>query len=55
MTEMTGIKQLKEMIENSDNIVFFGGGGYLQRVESRISEVWTAYIIKNMIIRRRPY
>lgn len=27
MTEMTGIKQLKEMIENSDNIVFFGGAG----------------------------
>ena len=27
MTEMTGIKQLKEMIEGSDNIVFFGGAG----------------------------
>ena len=37
---MDKIKQLKEYIKESHRIVFFGGGrGYLQKVESLISEV----------------
>ena len=55
MTEMTGIKQLKEMIEGSDNIVFFGGAGV--STESGIPDFRSVdgIFIKNMIIRRRPY
>ena len=38
------VKKLQELIDQHDRIVFFGGAG-----------VWTVCIIRNMIIRRRPF
>ena len=52
---MTGTEQLKQWIEASDNIVFFGGAVCQRKAEFRIFEVWTGYIIRNMIIRRRRF
>ena len=45
MSEQENILKLKAMIEASDNIVFFGGAGYLQKAVFRISEVRQVSII----------
>ena len=48
-------KKLKEIIDGSDNIVFFGGAGVSTEVVFRILEVWTDYTIRNMIIHRKQF
>ena len=48
------IEKLKEWIDGSDNIVFFGGAGVRRKAESLISEARTAFTIRSMPIRRRP-
>ena len=50
---MNAMEQLREMINNSNNIVFFGGAGV--STESGIPEVRTDFIIRNMTIRRKPF
>lgn len=40
------INRLKEIINNSDNILFFGGAGFPLKVVYETSEVVMAYIIK---------
>lgn len=49
------IEALQKLISGHQNIVFFGGAVFQQKVEFRISEVWMAYIIRNGIIRRRRF
>ena len=49
------VEKLQELIDQHDRIVFFGGLEFLQKVEFRIFGVWTVCIIRNMIIRRRPF
>jgi len=49
------IKTLKEWIDNSNNIVFFGGAGVSTKAAFLILEVWMVYIIKNMTIRRKRF
>lgn len=39
------IEKLQELIDNHDNIVFFGGAGSQQKAASRISEARTGCII----------
>ena len=46
------IEKLQEIIDDSENIVFFGGAGYLQRAIFRIFEVRTACISRNTSIHR---
>ena len=41
------VERLQELVDKYDNIVFFGGA------ESRISEVRTDFIIRNMTILRK--
>lgn len=40
------VERLKELIDNSDNIVFFGEREYQQKVIFLISEVKTVYIMR---------
>ena len=40
------IAELKQIIEDSDNIVFFGGAGVSPKAIYRISEVKTVYIMR---------
>ena len=48
------VKKLQEIIDGSDNIVFFGGGRSVdRRAGFRTSAVWTASTIRSMIFRRR--
>ena len=49
------VEKLQELIDQHDRIVFFGGAGV--STESGIPDfgVWTVCIIRNMIIRRRPF
>ena len=49
---MNAMEQLREMINNSNNIVFFGGAGV--STESGIP-VWMDCIIRSMITRRKPF
>lgn len=46
---MKKINRLKEIINNSDNILFFGGAGYPLKVVYQTSEVVMAYIIIKVI------
>lgn len=50
---MDNIQQLKQWIDGSDRIVFFGGAGVSTESGIRISAVWMACITRNMIIRPR--
>lgn len=52
---MGQIDQLRQWVNESDNIVFSVGRGCPQRAESRIFGVWTVSITSSMIIRRKPY
>ena len=45
------VKKLKELIDGTDNIVFFGGAGV--STESGIFAVWMACIISSGMTRRR--
>ena len=45
---MNAMEQLREMINNSNNIVFFGGADCLRRVELWTSGVWMDCIIRSM-------
>ena len=45
-------QQLKDWINESDNIVFFGGAVFLRKAAYRISAVWTDCIIRNISTRR---
>ena len=48
---MDNIQQLKQWIDGSDRIVFFGGAGV--STASRIFAAWTACITRSMTIRPR--
>ena len=49
-----GIAKLQELVDQYDNIVFFGGAGVSTGKRGfRISEARTGCIIRPMIIRRR--
>lgn len=52
---MDKIEVLQQMIDERMKIVFLAEQVFQQKAESRISEAWTGFIIKNMIIRRRRY
>ena len=52
---MNQIEQLRQWVNESDNIVFFGGAGVSTKAVFRIFAVWTVSIISSMIIRRKPY
>ena len=47
------VKKLKELIDGTDNIVFFGGQVFRPRAVSRIFAVWMACIISSGMTRRR--
>ncbi len=47
--------ELKNVIEESSNIVFLAGQAFPQKAESRISEVWTDFTIRNISFRRKQY
>ena len=47
-------RQLKEWIDGSDNIVFFGGAEYPRKAGFRISAVWTGSITSSISTRLRP-
>lgn len=49
------VEKLQELIDQHDRIVFLVEPEFLQKVEFRIFGVWTVCIIRNMIIRRRPF
>ena len=49
------IAKLREMITESDNIVFFGGAGVSTESASRTSAAWTACITRSGNTRRRPF
>ena len=49
------VKELQELINNHDNIVFFGGAEYQLKVESRISEARTDYITRNTTTRQKRF
>ena len=49
------IAKLKEWVDASDNIVFFGGAGVSPKVESRISARWMVCTTNNTSIRRKPF
>ena len=49
------VAKLQEMIDGSDNIVFFGGAGVSTESGYLISEARTGCIIRNMTILRRQY
>ena len=49
------IQKLKEIIDGSDNIVFFGGAGVSTESGVPDLEVWTDYTIRNMIIHRKQF
>ena len=48
------IERLKEWIEGSENIVFFGGAGVSTKAGFPISEARTDCITRNMPILRKP-
>lgn len=52
---MNAMEQLREMINNSNNIVFFGGAGV--STESGIPDFRSVMdcIIRSMITRRKPF
>ena len=51
---MNGTEKLKELVDGSNNIVFFGGAGV--STESGIPDFRsTDFIISSMIIRRKPF
>lgn len=47
------IGKLQKIIDESNNIVFFGGAGFPRKAGSRIFEARTGCITRSMIIRRR--
>ena len=47
------LETLKDWINHSDNIVFFGGAGVSTESGIPDSGVWTVFITSSMIIRRR--
>ena len=49
------VEKLQELIDQHDRIVFLGGAGVSTESGIRIFGVWTVCIIRNMIIRRRPF
>lgn len=49
------IQQFKQLVEESNNIVFFGEQEYPQKVEFQTLEVKMDYITKNMIIHQKKY
>ena len=49
------VERLQELIDQYDNIVFFGGEEFLRRAGSRIFEARTDFIIRSMIIRRKLF
>ena len=52
---MNGTEKLKELINGSNNIVFFGGAGVSTEAGFLIFEVRTDFITRSMIIRRKPF
>ncbi len=52
---MEQIEKLREIVNGSSNIVFFGGAGFPRRAASRISEAWTDYITRLMTIPRKRF
>mgnify|MGYP000609268347 CR=1 FL=1 len=46
---------LKKWIQESRNVVFFGGAGVSTESGIPDSEAWTAFTIRSMIIRRRQF
>ena len=48
-------KKLKEIVDQSDNIVFFGGAGVSRKAESLIFAVRTVCTIRNTVIRPRRF
>lgn len=52
---MGQMEKLREMVNNSDNIVFFGGAGFPRKAGFPISEVWTDFTTRNTIIRRKLF
>ena len=51
---MDGIETLKQWVMDSDNIDSLEVQVYLRRAAFRISGVWTDFITRNTIIRRKP-
>ena len=49
------IAKLKEWIDGTKNIVFFGGAGVSTESGIQIFVPWTAYTIKNMTGLRKPF
>lgn len=49
------VKELQELINNHDNIVFLEGPEYQLKAEFRISEVRTDYITRNTITRQKRF
>ena len=49
------IAKLKEWIDGSDNIVFFGGAGVSTESGIRISARWMVYTTSSTSTRRRPF
>ena len=47
------VERLQELVDKYDNIVFLAEQVFPQRAESRISEVRTDFIIRNMTILRK--
>lgn len=52
---MSNIEKFLEMVQESDNIVFFGGAGVSTESGIPDSGVWMDSIIRNMIIHRKRY
>lgn len=52
---MNGTEKLKELVDGSNNIVFFGGAGVSTESGIPDFEVRTDFIISSMIIRRKPF
>ena len=52
---MNGTEKLKELINGSNNIVFFGGAVSRQKAGFLIFEVRTDFITRSMIIRRKLF
>lgn len=49
------MEQFVKWVEESDNIVFFGGAGVSTESRNSGFGVWTVCIIRNMTIRRKPF
>ena len=52
---MNGTEKLKELINGSNNIVYFGGAGVSTESGIPDFEVRMDFITRSMIIRRKPF